>query len=63
MRILEELALLVHGGLATGHLLAAYYNYRKAGKVDWWVLFHCAAAGVDLIALKRHLRRITTEGS
>lgn len=57
-KLLEELAGIVHSGLAAGHLLAAYFNYRKTKRVDLWVAFHTAAAILDTKAVLTHLKRV-----
>lgn len=54
-RQLEELALLVHGVLATLHLLAAAYHYRRKHRIE--TALHLAAATYDGVSAHRHLRR------
>lgn len=58
-QILEELAFIVHGGLATGHLLGAYYNYRRTGTLlNGWVIFHLLAALTSGTAIKAHYKTL-----
>lgn len=54
-RQLESLALVVHGALATLHLLAVAYHLQRRQRVD--ATLHLAAATYDVIAAQRHFRR------
>lgn len=52
-RQLEELAVVVHGSLATLHLLGLLYNLRRRNVLD--SLVHGAAALYDINAVRAHV--------
>lgn len=54
-RQLEELALFVHGALATLHLLAAVYHVRRKHRLEG--ALHLACATYDVVSAHQHLQR------
>jgi len=49
---LESLAASFHRALALGHIVAAWFNWRRK---NWkWVAFHAVVAGFDLRAARAH---------
>ena len=52
----EVLAVFVHGALTALHLLGAVYNARKRNWLD--VTAHTVAAGYDVWAVTKHVRRL-----
>lgn len=51
----QSLALFVHGGLFSLHVLGIYYNMRKGRYID--AGFHTAVAVYDLISAIKHKDR------
>lgn len=56
-REMETIAVFVHGALASLHLLGMIYNWRKGNKID--TVAHCLAAGYDVYATQKHMRRVS----
>jgi hypothetical protein len=54
-REMETIAVFVHGALASLHILGMIYNWRKGNKAD--VIAHGLAAGYDVYATQKHMRR------
>lgn len=55
---LEEFAMFEHGNLVKGHAYGAYYNWRTAGRIDGWVLFHLIAGFISLFGFHTHYKRV-----
>lgn len=55
-REMETIAVFVHGALASLHILGAIYNWRKGNKID--TVMHGVAAGYDVYATSKHMKRI-----